>query len=70
MKNHQNEALQNAINYNNFNVQLKQWIFNDRRKQNKFYLTDDKGNILSPNLDYDNMNHFILGMALSKKLKK
>lgn len=63
----QQEPLQNAINYNNLDVKLNIWCYEDKRKQSQFYLTDKKGNSISPKLDYDNMNHFILGFSTALK---
>ena len=42
----------------------------DKRKTIKHYFLNYYGNTISPNLDYDNMNHFILGLSKGLKLNK
>ena len=41
----------------------------DKRKTIKHYFLNYYGNTISPNLDYDNMNHFIMGLSRGLKLK-
>ncbi len=68
------EALQNAINYHNLpkmNLSIhEKCFFEDKRKTVKmFFLHNDKtGETISPVLNYENMNHFILGFARAKKM--
>lgn len=68
------ESLQNAVNYNElskFNLSLYEKFFEDKRKTTKmFFLQNDKtGETISPVLDYENMNHFILGFSRGIKLQ-
>jgi len=42
----------------------------DKRKTIKHYFLNYYGNTISPNLDYDNMNHFIMGLSKGLKLNK
>lgn len=59
------EALQNAANV--IGLQVKEYIQNDKRKSiKKYFLLNDIGTV-SPVLDYENMNHFILGWINCKK---
>lgn len=63
------EALQNACNCSLFGkliVHLKQ--FEDRRKTSKMYFLTLNGCTISPVLNYENMNHFILGFNKSSAL--
>lgn len=68
------EALQNAVKYlqlSKFNLSLHVKFFEDKRKTTKmFFLQNDKtGGRISPVLDYENMNHFILGLSRGIKLQ-
>lgn len=68
------EALQNAVKYlqlSKFNLSLHVKEFEDKRKTTKlFFLQNDKtGESISPVLDYENMNHFILGLSRGIKLQ-
>lgn len=65
---HEIEALQNAVNSaKTEGLEIYEYIFNDKRKTTKhFYLTLN-GATISPRLDYENMNHFILGFKTAKK---
>ena len=63
------EALNNAVSYfglKNVILHVKQYNDN-RRKVSKFFLQDGAKTI-SPVLDYNEMNHFILGMGTMQKL--
>ena len=42
----------------------------DKRKTIKHYFLNYHGATISPNLDYDNMNHFIMGLSKGLKLNK
>lgn len=44
---------------------LKRKYFEDKRLKPKYFLTDTTGVISSPVLDYNEMNHFILGMGMA-----
>lgn len=44
--------------------------YEDKRKTIKHYFLNYYGNTISPNLDYENMNHFILGLSQGLKLNK
>lgn len=64
-------ALQNFANnlnrYFDMNLKIKIWYHQDQRKKPKFVLTKNDTSI-SPCLNYDNMNHFLLGIHRTKKL--
>ena len=65
----QMEALQNALQYfglKNINIHEKQYS-DKRKKVSKFFLQQGAETI-SPVLDYNEMNHFILGMGTMQKL--
>ena len=63
------EALNNALSYFGFkNVILHEKQYNDKRKKvSKFFLQQGVKTI-SPVLDYNEMNHFILGMGAMQEL--
>ena len=63
------EALNNAVvSMNLEGLEVRQYIQHDNRKKiGKFFLRLN-GNSISPILNYDNMNHFILGMMKMQKL--
>jgi predicted site-specific integrase-resolvase len=67
--NDQKQALQNAVNYNEFkSVKVYEHISQDKRKtKTKFFLQVGK-NTISPALYYNEMNLFILGMSRAKQL--
>ena len=67
--NTQLEALNNAVvSMNLEGLEVRQYIQHDNRKKiGKFFLRLN-GNLISPILNYDNMNHFILGMMKMQKL--
>ena len=67
--NTQLEALNNALQYFGFkNVILHEKQYSDKRKKvNKFFLQQG-AEIISPVLDYNEMNHFILGMSTMQKI--
>ena len=63
------EALNNALQYfglQNFILHEKQYS-DKRKKVSKFFLQDGAKTI-SPVLNYNEMNHFILGMSTMQKL--
>lgn len=63
------ESLNNAVvNMNLEGLEVLQYIqHDDRKKIGKFFLRLN-GTSISPILNYDNMNHFILGMTKMKKV--
>jgi hypothetical protein len=58
------ESLQNAANSIGGVVHIIEYM--DNRKASKYCMTIDGTNI-GPTLDYDNMNHFLLGYNAAKK---
>ena len=65
----QREALENALNWFGLtNLTIYPKISEDKRlKTPKFFLNNGFQTI-SPVLDYENMNYFIMGMGASKKI--
>ena len=63
------EALQNALNsFGLKNINLHEKQYSDKRKKvSKFFLQQGEETI-SPVLDYNEMNHFILGMGAMQRL--
>ena len=63
------EALNNAVvNMNLEGLEVLQYIqHDDRKKIGKFFLRLN-GTSISPILNYNEMNHFILGMGTMQKL--
>ena len=63
------EALNNAVSYFGLkNVILHEKQYSDKRKKvSKFFLQQGE-NRISPVLDYNEMNHFILGMGTMQRL--
>ena len=61
------EALSNFAN--KFNMDVRVWFVTDKRKNNLYYLVLD-GVLISPNLDYNSMNHFLLGWDRCVNLSK
>ena len=63
------QALQNAVS--NFpGLQIHEKYFEDKRKTTKKYFLHNHitGETISPVLDYENINHFILGVSKAKKM--
>lgn len=61
------QALQNAANSLNIEgLIIHERQPNDKRNTVKKYFLQHGGRTISPNLDYDQMNHFILGMNQMK----
>ena len=64
------EALQNAANCLNLSATVRQKYFDDKRKKTaKYYLQIGKETV-SPALDYEQLNYFILGMIKCKDYLK
>ena len=63
------DALNNSLSYFGFkNINLHEKQYSDKRKKvSKFFLQQGEKRI-SPVLDYNEMNHFILGMGTMQKL--
>jgi len=57
-------ALQNFAD--NFDLKVKLFFEQDKRKKTKFVLTS-QDTFISPKLNYDKMNHFLLGILNCKK---
>jgi len=60
------QALQNFAD--NFGLEVNDYLSNDRRKKQKYFLTKN-GTSISPKLDYNGINHFLLGMLAAEKNK-
>jgi hypothetical protein len=61
------QALQNAAR--DLNLTIHEKSTQDKRKTVKLYFANRGNETLSPNLDYENMNHFLLGWRKSNKYK-
>lgn len=62
------EALQNFAT--RLELKVNVWEQNDKRKKPTYYLTNDKRATISPKLDYNTLNHFMLGYSVGfNKLK-
>lgn len=65
--------LQAIINHvNSLNIKgltVKIWQENDKRKTSKKYLALLNGTSISPTLDYENMNVFLLGLGRAERIK-
>ena len=65
----QREALENALNsFGLKNVILHEKQYSDKRKNVSKFFLQDGAETISPVLDYNEMNHFILGMGTMQKL--
>ena len=63
------EALNNALSYFGLkNIILHEKQYSDKRKKVSKFFLQDGAKIISPVLDYKEMNYFILGMATMQKL--
>ena len=62
------QALNNALEHFKLPFTLTIHNFNDGRKKPKFYLVKNSETWhSSPTLDYNQMNHYILGMGMAVK---
>lgn len=69
MNEQQREALENALSYFGLkNVILHEKQYSDKRKKVSKFFLQQGAETISPVLDYENMNHFILGMGTMQKL--
>ena len=67
--NTQLEALNNALSYYGFkNIILHEKQYSDKRKKVSKFFLQDGAKTISPVLDYNEMNCFILGMSEMQKL--
>ena len=65
----QREALENALSYFGLkNVILHEKQYSDKRKKVSKFFLQQGAETISPVLDYENMNYFIMGMGASKKI--
>lgn len=63
------ESLQNAvISVNLEGLKIRQVYSEDNRKKTNRFTLDLNGLVISPVLNYDKMNHFILGFSKAKQL--
>lgn len=60
------QALQNSADW--LNIIVKEWHTQDKRKTYKKYFLVNDGVTISPVLDYDQLNHFLLGMHRMKEI--
>ena len=63
------DALNNSLSYfglKNINIHEKQ--YNDKRKKVSKFFLQQGAKTISPVLNYNEMNHFILGMGAVKEL--
>lgn len=63
----QTESLRNFANALELTVHIN--YFEDKRKSPKYFLSKEKTSI-SPILDYNGLNHFMLGFLKCKELNK
>ena len=59
------EALQNAAD--KCGLVIHEWHHLDRRKKIKHYYATRNGISISPSLDYEQLNHFLLGYIKATK---
>ena len=63
------EALNNALSYFGFkNIILHEKQYSDKRKKVSKFFLQQGAETISPVLDYNEMNHFILGMGAMQRL--
>ena len=63
------EALNNALQYLGLkNINLHEKQYNDKRKKVSKFFLQQGAKTISPVLDYNEMNCFILGMGVVKEL--
>lgn len=63
------EALQNFVtNIETPELSIHEYLFNDKRRTTKKYFLQLGKATISPTLDYENMNHFLLGFNRAKEL--
>lgn len=63
------KALNNALNYFGFkNINLHEKQYNDKRKRVSKFFLQQGAKTISPVLNYNEMNCFILGMSIMQNL--
>ena len=63
------EALNNALNYFGFkNINLHEKQYSDKRKKVSKFFLQQGAKTISPVLNYNEMNNFILGMSTMQNL--
>ena len=63
------EALNNALNYFGFkNINLHEKQYSDKRKRVSKFFLQQGAKTISPVLNYNEMNYFILGMSTMQNL--
>jgi len=60
------QALQNFGD--NLNIEIREMMAEDKRKTIKKYIAVLKNASISPQLDYEQMNHFLLGYSRALKI--
>lgn len=60
------QALQNFGD--NLNIEIREMMADDKRKTIKKYIAISNGASISPQLDYEQMNHFLLGYSRALKI--
>ena len=63
------DALNNSLSYFGFkNINLYEKQYSDKRKKVSKFFLQQGAKTISPVLNYNEMNHFILGMGTMQKL--
>ena len=63
------ESLNNSLSYFGFkNIILHEKQYSDKRKKVSKFFLQQGAETITPVLDYNEMNHFILGMGAMQKL--
>ena len=63
------EALNNSLSYFGLkNINLHEKQYSDKRKKVRKFFLQQGENRISPVLNYNEMNHFILGMSIMQNL--
>ena len=63
------DALNNSLSYFGFkNINLYEKQYSDKRKKVSKFFLQDGAKTISPVLDYNEMNYFILGMSTMQNL--
>jgi hypothetical protein len=68
LKETQKQYLQNAANI--CGLIISEWHYEDKRKASKFVARLPNGIVVSPTLDYNSLNHFLLGFNECLKQNK
>ena len=63
------DALNNSLSYFGLkNINLYEKQYSDKRKKVSKFFLQQGAETISPVLDYENMNYFIMGMGASKRI--